>query len=627
MYGYDLIVVDEEFRKAGTRLKGFCDSLKIGLEEYRKVLDNMCSSAVKSGKLRDALVLYKEYVDKTRKLLEGLGEKAEKLTGEYISKIEEADDYLYNGKEDSRRDFSKEQYENLQACLFNPICSVTDGFGDWLYGMFYGIVDFLPWDGFGAKNVFDDFNIALLDFNDETKAGLEYMFEKIYKVDMEYGRRDDEIQSFFGPGEMGYISNFLQLAYALEGINNMIAKMLQVIGMEKGTLSSTAVENCLGKEYETLKKELEQTINIGKKPVTKEEIIAFAQKPEASQYFDDFTREYTLFVEDVGAYEIGEMLVFNGFDIAERHIFELGYENYMRKKLLMDAINEIAKHELYEDGEEQEALNQVEEMMGYVEKYGNDWYEEWNSMVDENGHKILDGRTKGARMFRDFLGALGGAEMILKYGDGAIGYIAGLFANYTRGIEIIESLERNYSNNAEMIKSISEIKSLYNKEFKAWFVEAMKGAANVGFEVAIKELSKEGAKTANVLGVINKISTVIDVGGKATGLGDNSVGRLDAMFYARLYETSGIAYNNALEKLRTAKPEDENYDELVSDLNNCFELNKSNMIKMLESMEKASNGEKKSYYRYCTDRAKAMSITSGTPQLLSYDQYVAKYGA
>ena len=624
MYGYDLIVADAEFVQTGKRVHNFCDALESQLKAYGTVLDDMCANAVKAGQLHDALILFKEYVDKTGKLLEGLGENVDSLVGEFINKMEEADDYLYEASlGEEVRDFSDKEYDALCDCLDTPICDVTDGIGDFIYGGYQKMLRFWPW-GKSAKESLQEWKQGLLDYNDETKTGLNYLFEKVYKIDVEYGRRDDVNYCTFGDWEYNYVSNFLKVVYALDEIKSMLNEMTEVISMGKSGLTNTVVQSRLGKKYDLLEEELNQAIVTLKKKqaITEEEIAAFASKPESIMCFYDYNAAQTKFMRDTGFWDAAGMVFFNMFDIAEREMIYEDYEENMKKKLLMSTISEIMESELYKGTEKEEALDSFKDLLEYVKKHGEKWYEVFNETEGKNG-KLLDGRTKAAKRFKEFLDSLGGAGKILSHGTEVIEYLAELFADYSRGVEIIESFERNYSGDAAMLKCVGEIKALYNKEYGAWLGKTFEGIANIGVEGLI-DITTEALPCVNV---VKKIGDGIDVVGKIIGVGDMNTSKLDAMFYVQLYTSSNAAYSNALDKFRAADVNSEEYHVLAQDLNNCFELNKNNLIQMLEKMTEASSGTEKSYYRYCADQAKKLSMTGDNPRIMEYDQFVAKYGA
>lgn len=624
MYGYDLIVADAEFLSVGKKLKNYCNSLQEKLETYRGVLDDMCATAVKSGNLRDALILYKEYVDKTAKALDGLGEKCEKLVGEFLGEIEKADKYLYESGRDSVRNFSDAQYELLTDCLDNPLWSWTDGIDDsWheFRNSFIGRILGLERDYDKAEEWYKD----LLDYNDETAAGLKYLFEQVYMKDVEYGRRDDLIYSIIADWECGHVSDFLKVAHALEGIKRMIDAMAELIGIGKDGLTSTLVQERLGKEYYQLFQQVNavQIMKNGEIEASIEDIIAFSNNPDAADSFFSFYTAQAKFMKDNGFMDTASMVLFNMFEIAGREVIFHDYKKNRKKKLLMENIEKMAVTELYNGTEKEEAVDSFKEILGYFDKYGNDWYKQLNEARGADGKKILDGRTKAAKTFKSFLDSVEGAEKILKYGDEALEFLAMMLADYSKGLEIIDSFKKNATEGSETYQCLQEIENEYNDRFGTWIKEKLEGAIEKGVEWLGKELVKE----LPCLGIISQISKGIDYVGDVTEVGDMADCRLDAMFYMDTYSASNEAYLNAWQKLRDTDPNSPEYETLAKDLNNCFEFNKSNLVRMLENMAGASFGTERSYYEYCTDQAKAMSITNPKPDMLTYDEYVKKYGA
>lgn len=245
-----------------------------------------------------------------------------------------------------------------------------------------------------------------------------------------------------------------------------------------------------------------------------------------------------------------------------------------------------------------------------------------------DGSLLLDGRTVEAHKFKEFLDGLGGAKNILKIGDESIDYISRLFADYSKGIEIMDSLDRSCTD-SEMKECVAEIRALYNKEFGAWTYEFLDKATRIGYDGAIETL----ATLSPVVAVVEGIDKSIDIFGEVTGDGAKAKCTYDAFRYYNIESDTQAAYRNALNAFNNASPDSENYSSLAEDLRNCFNLEKETLIKMYESMAGASSGDKKSYYLYCMRNTENLTMKwngdqnnlLSRPDLLSFDEYMNAY--
>ena len=618
MYGYYLIVNNDELNSAGKSFKSFSSVLESAFDQYKLILDNVSTNAVPSGEVHDALVLYSDYIVKVQEISDRIGEKFTKLISNYISEIEYADDYLYDaGISNTTRDFSDTEYEHLRSCLDDPWCSLTDSIGDWFYSKVINVVDFFKWDS--AKACLQNCHCLLLDYNNETAQGLRTLFERVHAVDKKYGA---SIADGVGNDDSN-TSHFAYVILTMCDLRDMLDEMAYIIDPRNGSFTVGAIEARLGNAYKELFKNFEKTMaipEVGSKP-TIEEIADFASQPWAALYFSHFFQATSMFVYDMGGWEAFLMIVFNMFDISKTVLFqESDYENYLTKKQLLSVLEDMANEYKYSGSDEQEVIDDCKTFLKYVKKYGKDIYKHMNEHRLDNGKLILDGRTIEARQYREFLDSLGGAEKILKYGDDAIEYISRLFTDYSKGLEILDSFENNYTGDEKVLNCVSEIRRLYNKEFGTWVEEGLKIVVDKGLDVALKNLSD----AVPVVAVVNAIDEGIGIVGEITGLGSKARSMIEGLAYFNLQASSETAFKNALEKVQNADPNSEGYASLVEDLNNCFELNKKNMSKMFKAMAKASTGTKKSYYNYCAKRAETLSMRDTTcPDILSYEEFVA----
>ena len=149
-----------------------------------------------------------------------------------------------------------------------------------------------------------------------------------------------------------------------------------------------------------------------------------------------------------------------------------------------------------------------------------------------------------------------------------------------------------------------------------------------GIDLVLKEM--KNPKTfahAPVLGVLSAIDTTIEVTGKVTGYGTEAKSMYRALTLYNMGDSMEDAYAKSIQKLREADPSDENYEQLVQDARNCFDLNKKNNIDMFNAMADSSTGSKRSYYLYLRKLAEQSTMfDTNKPDPLSYDEFVKTYG-
>ena len=610
-----LIIKDSEFIYVGESINAFGKLMKECFAQYREALRKASENAAASGAVHDGLEIYREYIEKLCIISEKLGSKCKSVITSYLAEIEAADSYLYDGtKFDEVRDFSDEQEAFLRKCLDDPWTEWTDNFWDKLYGKILDFLNLTDWFD-SAKNYLHKSYKLLLDYNDETAQGLEMIFRNVHEIDRNYS------SSIAGCGEDFFTCHFDNVCLTMCNIRDLLDEMADIIDPRSGSFTPSKIRERLGKAYDELIKRFETTINIVDYNGTPEivDISDFASQPWANRYFHCFYDATIMYVGDMGGYEAFKMVVYNMFDIFKTTVTSKeDYNDYLRKKQIMEVLDNVTDSEYYSDSDEKEFVDDSRTILKYVKKYGSDIYEYLNTHRTADGNLILDGRTVKARHFREFLDGVDGAGDILKYGDEGIDYLSRLLADYTKGTEVLDSFEKNYESDPAMQKCIEDIRRLYDKEFFAWTEEAMDKYREVGYDIAVEAL----ADAEPVGAVLKAIDKTIDVFGEYTGDGDKAKSMLEALGYYDLLSSTESAYNGALEAFQNADPNSEEYATLAKDLRNCFELNKKTNVKLLKAMAASSSGTKKSYYEYCAKQAESMSLLdSAEPDVMSYEEF------
>lgn len=617
--GYEMIAFDEEYEALADQFQAFGAHLSETLEQYDQAIVRITNQAIPSGAVHDALLLYREYTTQMKICAENIGEKFARLTRQMLSAIDDIDDYLYSPGQGFPRDYSQEMYDHLLKNLDHPICSITDGLGDWLYGGFLKLVDLFHKDD--LKKELDRSYRLVLDYNNETKAGLTRMFSSEENVNYHYGH------SIAGatPGDGDYYtSTFDAVSLTMYGLRDMLDEMADIINPANGRFTVESIQRRMEPLFTKMQEYFEAAMGIPEPgtPPTIEQITEFAQEFYASRFFTDFNAPMTEFVGELGGTDAALMTIFNMFDIAETKLIYGDYELYTIKKQLLSVLKELGEiRELYADGPGEEAIEDCKTLLKYYKKYGKKFYDFLNTHRQANGKLILDGRTIEARHYREFLESLGNAGTILSEGEKGIEYLALIMADYEKSLEILDSYQTNFSGDEKTAQAAQELSELFQKKFSAYLQESANLFKSVGYDLAVSSL----AKASPVMATVTAIGAGIDLVGSVTGVGTRSKRTLDALTCISLSTTSESAYRSALEKFQKADPSADNYEQLAEDVRNCFDLHKKNLVEAYSAMADASTGTKHSYYKYCEQLARSASMQTGAPDVMSYEEYLKRY--
>ncbi len=617
MQRYYLKVNDSELRNRANVMKKFFSEIQEIVIQYKENIEFVCNTAIMSGELHDALECYKKYIQLLEGMIVDMGEKYVYISESFIERIDHIDDYLYDMNiSEKTRDFSNSQFEALSKCLDDPWCEITDNMGDLIFSAQSKLADFFDWDS--QKKKLNDSHKVLLDYNDECLAGLKSKFDLVHDTDDDYG--SNENANYFG-----------YFGLLMDRISKFILLMTELMEGSKNTLTTDYINETLSGPYKELKEIFDTNIAICKneKEITISEISSFVEWPYAGAIFDDYMMVANKYVAEIGIIDATGMVVFNAFNIVDDVVIQTissgacrSYQDYIVKKQLFEAIEDMSEEYVYSGSEEEELVNNCKTYIEYIHKFGDAWYDKLNHMrYDDTNKLILDGRTKEAKEFKGFLDELGGVEKLLSYGSDAIEYIARLFVSYKEGIDIIDALERNFGDDETMQTAINDIRALFNKEFMAWTKEALEGITKIVYDEAKSELKK---MKIPVLVVVNSIEKGIDIVGETTGIGTKMSAKYEALQLYNLQNSSWTAYKNAVQKLRVAKQEDSDYEQLANDVKYCFRLHKKNLEKMFAKMAESESGVKKSYYEYCEQQiARATMLTLTESEIMSFEEFQA----
>lgn len=619
----ELIIRDYEFDTAASECKRFSEALESTLQKYDEIIGEVLRYGVSSGLVHDSLEVYREYVIGLKDMAQGIGSRMSSLTKDYVKELESADDYLYDaGKGTEIRDYSEKEYIKLREFL--------SGKG-WYY--FYGketwwdaFTKFFSWivsTIFNGKSLIQKCQRTLMDQNNETLKGLEDVFDGVYSLDDAYGRPTT-----------GY---FAEVISAMDGVYRQLMEMDALLKTAlSGQMTPELIHSRLSPMYEKLLllNGAVGGIRTSSSVPTPEDIGRFAESAAAAGYFSGCTRQAIEFGNSITILDGAGMTIFQMADLFDIYVKKGNFidsdghlvgsadaiNTYKTKEALMEMLDSSADTEYLYDKTFKESLGSLMILGKYYKKFGDKFEEYIKFNTAEDGSIMLDDTIFSADQLKMFNKCVSLFGTISKDFEKGVDFVSRLIADYSAGIAILDSYERNFSSDDEIGKALAEIRKLYEKDTDAWVTECLRKYMEDGYNVVDKKISKsfevfflEGSAT----------KAALDAFGEASGWGARAKGAYDFTIYQGLYNSSLAAYQSALEKLRAADPSSEQYETLTTDVNNCFNLCKNSAVKMFESMETASV-DKKDYYRYCRRQVEKASVFDKNPlAILSYEDYMA----
>lgn len=603
------------YKSSKENMTNACKAFESLLSNYHNMLVDIRENVILSGAVADALSEYIIYVNSAKGVATTISKTYKKTVNSFLDRVDTDDDFLYNST--AEKDFTDNALEMFQEVTIhrketgNWWNDHKNDAGRWLIQL---ILDVFGWD----------------DLSDY-EANMLITEEAMKELAKTESRRIDDIFSFIRDDDQTYAIRFNKLIEAEESFRNLLKGMMDVIA-NRNTFTADNIKCKLSQLYNDMVDNISTAVTISSYEI--KTIEAFVKSNWASLYFSTFLKAITTFLSDLGTVEEVQMIIYNAFGISKGSVEYGNYEKYIIKEQLLDTFDDMANAYKYSESDEKAAVDSFHEFLGYVKEYEDDWYNWMNThRIDRStgeiveatknnskfGPLILDGRTKEAKEFKKMLDGLGGAKKILEYGNEAIDYLSKLFVDYDKSQKIIQSFMANNNNDGTVKDCMQEIEGLYNKELDAWLQEGVQRLKNMGVEAATKTLERK----IPVFLVIGKIRDTIDTVGEITGSGTRAKSMLNATIYTEIYYESERAYENALQKVKNAKISDEKYEQLIQDLQNCFDFCKKSLVNLMKEMANATQGSKKAYYQYCASVAQNASMSDEQQlKILSYDEYI-----
>lgn len=578
-------------------------------EDYFDILKKVEENAIMSGCVHDNLIRFHLALVRVDAMPEAIASSLKKIINIYLKDLDAAQTIngvriLYGEKYPGVRDYSPSHFDKLrkmaESADYNTgfLNTVMDSLED----LYYGFLKF-----FGKYNNSKEKDIkntqeAILQYNDVTKRQLR------------------NIQRLVGMAEE-------KSAELIRHVTDCVNSLIDYIEIFEKTMESfsynpanfNVLQVDFSEKYSRLVRSFNNIIKIDE--ITDEDVEKFVNSDFSDDYLNSHVRVVYDYIGDLSQIEISdwafwEMLVFQMFNISEGEIATLGqYSQLIEKKELLEMMEDLSGSYSYDGSDEQEMLNEAKDGLKYFKKYGNKVYDYLNDHRLSNGKLILDGRTKEAIRFRDFLKSVENAGLILKYGDQAIDLLSTLFVEYNRNLEFLDSFEKNVELRGDLKESFEDIKRIYQHDLNQLLDDTLHVIAQDGVN-ALYSISI--GKTVGI------VKTSIGIIGDISGENAKTEARYELLTYG--YDIVGAsedAFRESVRKLKEADKNSEDYAVLVADVKNCFDIYKTSLCRMFEKMAASAQGDQRDYFYYCSSHVSALTLKDfNNIKLMTYEEYL-----
>ncbi len=603
-----MIVINSDLTTYAKQFKKSADGYNEYLEKCIGWLDSVEAEAFSSGAAHDSLKIFNQNIRRVRDVPQKIGASVNKTIANLLLDIDKAQTIngvriLYGEDFSGKRDYTWSHFYKLKE-----IAQCADYDSNALLQICDAINDFI----LGCINIFGTFNnskskhlelthAAILQYNDVTERRLRNIFRNIDEVDAKYA------------------AQFQMIADTIKSLCDYICIFKDI--MQKYSLNPMEF-NLDGVNFNDTLAALMHSLNtiINMNVVTDKDVEEFVNSEFADSFLNEHVEIVYGYLGDLSGIEIGglafwEIIIFQMFDVAEGQITSGDYEKMMMKKELVDMMDDLANNYVYSESYESELIEDARNYLSSIKKSSGGIYDYLNSNRLDNGKLILDGRTKEAIRFRNFLQNLDDLDAILEGGQDGIELVSTLFVDYNRNLEFLDSFERNVHMSDEMKECFEEIKKVYNHDLDQMTQDAWR---------MIKEKGVDALYSVSVGKTVGAIKKSIGIVGDVTGANAQTAAKLELLSYGHdIIGSTENAFHESVRKLREADKTSENYSVLVSDVKNCYSMYKSSLCRMFEKMAVSVDGPKKDYFYYCSSQVSNISLKDyGKTKLMSYDEYL-----
>ncbi len=592
------------YREFSTQYKKDLSEIYDALSALSDALLRLCNYGVISGTIHDELIIYHGYVKQVIGIVEEVEKTMESLLEKYLDDMNEAQAIsgkyiLYDKEYPDLRDYTQENFDKMAND-----CDSTDHDAN----IFEQINDW------GEDVVSTVFNFIGKTFNLFNARQTQFLVMEVNDITV---RRLKEIQMRINNCEDKYASKIDKLNNTLDTLNKYLVVLREGIEWKNGEFSASGLSHKITLLYN----EMVQTIDEVKLDliVSDEDILRFLELEYPEKFFSDSSSEIYSYLSDLSEMDLSDpafwgIIVTQMFGVAQQRLKELftdySFEDYLMDKEMLEVLDDMAGREkVYDDTAKEKTVTTLEKLMGLVEEFGDSWGEYLNTLRDENGKLLLDKRTKEYKAFKAFFDQFGSAEKILKYGGDVCEILAKYIVDYDECKEILETLKVKCADDAEMMESLERIGKVYDRSWEAIAKDAFDKVIEYGESYIEKNIDE--AFNVSIFKVVGYVEMGIDVGGKITGISEDSLAKMEllATGYDQM-NSAKQAYESALIELQSCDSASDNYQQCMKEFEHSFEYYRVTQKRQFERMGKAENGLKGEYYRYCSQELDQLSLNN-----------------
>ena len=535
-----------KYEKFAEKYNRYLLDYKECLELYLKCLDSVCQEAVVSGKIHDALVMFKKELARVVDMPETVAESVVQIINDYLDDLDDAQkingvSILYDRNYDGYKDYTSQYFYKLERISESADydSSFLDSFFDVLEDAYYGIGKFFGKYDNSKKESIQKTHEALLQYNDVTR------------------RQVRNIKRIIGQADEKCYERLLLVNDFIWNMEEYIYTFKEVMLNYQYSPTSFDISNVdFASKYSMMIRSYNNVLIMDR--LTDEDVEEFINSEAA----EDFMNEQVQIIKDYLAdlsqiqmsdYDFWKLVIFQMFDIAEGEIITNGeYDKLIMKKELTEMMDDLAENYVYSDSDEQEAIDTVNSILKEAESRGENLYDFLNKLRDKDGKLILDGRTKKAKKFLKFLDSLDNAQDILKYGDQAIEIITKLFIDYDKNLEFLDSFERNANLSDEMMACFKELRATYEHDLSQTIADAWQQILKNGVDALYK---------VSIGKVIGTVKSTIGLIGDLSGEDARTAARIELLNYGYdVVNSAQSAFIKSMKKLKEAGKDAENYE-------------------------------------------------------------------
>lgn len=598
------------YEKAKKEYKNVFKELSNAFEAYLSAMLIVNNNGFISGDIAQGWVDFISYVAKPREQIAEFSKSVNKCVDSFLLAFDKDQKYkgesiLYDYSYPGLRDYSDKRFRELKQCAEKADydSGLLNSIGNGLENAYYGFKNLFPWskdDNSKTKKI-KKTQEDILQWKDITKGILNNMQININQDDESYSKKIYKIDAL----QEKLYDYFEKLADIMVYADPYTFSMDQYVGD-------------LDKAYNDIMVAYNNILVEDK--ITDEDVRNFIDGNN-EEILDKQLKDIKKFLADLSSIEIGnadfwKMLIFQMFDITEGQVISRGdYDGYLRKAEIIELLEEIESTSSYEDSAVNEAIGEMESIISAAKEKGQSLYDYLNTHRDADGKLILDGRTKGARKFRKFLGKFGNILDILGTVDDGASVVYKLFVDYSKNEALLDSFEGNAQNlSAEMKSTFASIREMYENELISEVDDAISLVLSKGVDALY---------TISVGKIIGGVKASIGFVGSATGESACNAAKLQLLTFAYdEIDAAESAFKKSCEVLRTCDPKANNYKDCVNNFKNCFAIYTTTIKRLFEKMALASTGKMRDYYYYCSSQVSRMSIKNyNNMKIMTYEEY------